>query len=479
MRSLYSKWVWVKALFFICNIFTASTLQLDPKNPAQVRDVAGKVAKELVSMYAVEGQIVSGIPGLLIYPPYYWWEAGAMFGQLIDYWYYTGDSQYNELVKAGILHQIGDLANLMPSNQSKDEGNDDQLFWAFTVMSATELNFTNPPAGTPGWLALSQSVMNQLITRFQLELDRKICNGGLRWQIYPYLNGWNYKNTASNGGMFHLGARLAKYTGNNTYAVWAEKAFDWMIQSPLISSDWQVFDGTDVLKGCVDADHTQWTYNYGIMIGGAAYMYNYTNGSALWRQRLDGFLNHTALFFPQNHNGIMTEICERSELCNIDQLSFKAYLARWLATCAQLAPFTKDRIMPLVQHSARAAAQSCSGGPTGTLCGSRWWWDGFDGKHGVGQQMSALSIINANLVNEVKPPYSQDTGGTSEGDPSAGTGDDQLEWMLHSNATKGDQIGAAILSILVLGVVIVGGLWMSFEGWNDLWVEAKRLWEVR
>jgi hypothetical protein len=54
-----------------------------------------------------DGTIVSGIPGLLTYPPYYWWEAGAMFGQMIDYWYYTGDSTYNDQVKAGLLNQIG------------------------------------------------------------------------------------------------------------------------------------------------------------------------------------------------------------------------------------------------------------------------------------------------------------------------------------------------------------------------------------
>ena len=53
-------------------------------------------------------QVISGIPGLLTYPPYYWWEAGAMFGQLIDYWYYTNDSTYNDMVRDGIMFQIGD-----------------------------------------------------------------------------------------------------------------------------------------------------------------------------------------------------------------------------------------------------------------------------------------------------------------------------------------------------------------------------------
>lgn len=156
----------------------------------------------------------------------------------------------------------------MPANQSKDEGNDDQLFWAFTVMSAAELGFPDPPPDQPGWLALAQSVLNQLVSRW----DMANCHGGLRWQIYQWLDGYNYKNTAANGGMFQLAARLAKYTGNDTYAKYAEQAFDWLVQSPVLTQDWQVYDGSDVLKGCTDADKNQWTYNYGIMIGGAAYV---------------------------------------------------------------------------------------------------------------------------------------------------------------------------------------------------------------
>jgi mannan endo-1,6-alpha-mannosidase len=59
------------------------------------------------------------IPGELP-PPYYWWEAGAMFGQLLHYWNLTGDTQYNDEVKTALLFQIGEQDNYMPSNQSKD-----------------------------------------------------------------------------------------------------------------------------------------------------------------------------------------------------------------------------------------------------------------------------------------------------------------------------------------------------------------------
>ena len=62
----------------------------------------------------------TGIPGLLPHPPYYWWEAGAMFGQMIHYWYLTGDSSYNAVVSEGIQFQVGENKDFMPRNQSKD-----------------------------------------------------------------------------------------------------------------------------------------------------------------------------------------------------------------------------------------------------------------------------------------------------------------------------------------------------------------------
>lgn len=162
----------------------------------------------------------------------------------------------------------------MPNNQSKNEGNDDQVFWAFTMMAAAEYNFPAPPDDKPGWLAMVQSVFNQFVKRYQKEVDDGNCGGGMRWQIYPWLNGWTYKNTASNGGLFHLGARLAMFTQNDTYAEWAEKAYDWMNDSALLDDDGTVNDGMSMTTNppCKEADRTPWTYNYGMIIAGAAYV---------------------------------------------------------------------------------------------------------------------------------------------------------------------------------------------------------------
>lgn len=88
-----------------------------------------------------------------------------MWGTLIDYWHYTGDSTYNDVLSKGIQHQVGDHQDMMPSNWSASMGNDDQAFWGMTALSAAETNFTNPPTGSPGWLALAQAVFNTQAVR--------------------------------------------------------------------------------------------------------------------------------------------------------------------------------------------------------------------------------------------------------------------------------------------------------------------------
>lgn len=112
----------------------------------------------------------------------------------------------------------------MPANQTHSEGNDDQAFWGLAAIAAAEMNFQNPPAKKPQWLALAQAVFNEQIDRW----DPQNCNGGLRWQIFPFNSGYDYKNSISNGCLFHLAARLARYTGNQTYLTYAERSFEWI-----------------------------------------------------------------------------------------------------------------------------------------------------------------------------------------------------------------------------------------------------------
>jgi len=41
-----------------------------------------------------------------------------MFGQLIHYWYLTGDTTYNQVVSQAIQFQVGTNNDFMPQNQT-------------------------------------------------------------------------------------------------------------------------------------------------------------------------------------------------------------------------------------------------------------------------------------------------------------------------------------------------------------------------
>jgi len=431
----------------------AQAIQLDLQSTDSIKAAAKIVAHGMVQYYT--GNNTGDVPGNLP-SPYYWWEAGAMFGSLVDYWYYTGDTSYNEITTQALLFQVGPNNDFMPPNQTKTEGNDDQSFWGMAAMSAAEEKFPNPPADQPQWLALAQAVFNSQALRW----DTTSCGGGLKWQIFTFNNGYNYKNAISNGCFFNMGARLAMYTGNQTYADWAERMWDWVEAIGLMSPTYQFFDGTDDTQNCSSINHIQWSYNAGVYLLGAANMYNYTNGSQIWEQRIQGILTASNVFFSQKVPNVMFEVaCEPNGECNVDQRSFKGYLARWMAATIKMAPFTYDLIMPKLQASAQAAAAQCSGGADGNTCGLQWTQGAkYDGSFGVGEQMSAMEVIQSNLITKVAGPVTNNTGGTSKGNPSAGTGGDNPIAVEAATITTGDKAGAGFLTVLIL-VGMVGGAW--------------------
>lgn len=397
-----------------------------------------------------------------------------MFGTLIDYYSLTGDATYNAATTQALLHQAGDDADFMPKNQTSTEGNDDQGFWAMAAMSAAENNFPNPPADQPQWLALVQAVFNEYATRW----DTATCNGGLRWQIFTFNNGFNYKNSISNGCFFNIAARLARYTGNQTYADWAEKVYDWEVATDLISPAGAVYDGASVAgsDNCTKHDRNQWSYNAGIFLHGASVMYNFTGGDGVWKQRVTGLLGETTQVFF-NQSVMVEQACESVELCDVDQQSFKGYLARWMAGTTQMAPFTAPIITPLLRASASGAAKACSGSPAsgfagipGTACGFKWTTGGFDEGVGVGQQMNALSAIMYTLVvgddegagagaGKVASPVTSSTGGTSVGNANAGM--QTTSPFRELPAIKmGDRVAAGFLTTAMVLSVIGGSVFV-------------------
>lgn len=234
-----------------------------------------------------------------------------------------------------------------------------------------------------------------------IRLHLRTDSSRLKWQIFPSNNGYDYKSTIANAAFMQLSARLARYTGNATYAEWAEKAFDWLESTGFINSTtWLVNDGAGDLTNCTQVDQAHWTYNAAASMYASAVMYNIT-ASPIWAERVNGLVATAAktFFTPySNATNIMYEAqCELSNSCDTDQFSFKAYLSRWMGKSALIVSNLTSTVRPLLEFSASAAAQACSGNGNNT-CGVKWYVGGYDGVYGLGQYLSAIETIQSLLV---------------------------------------------------------------------------------
>jgi mannan endo-1,6-alpha-mannosidase len=188
-----------------------------------------------------------------------------------------------------------------------------------------------------------------------------------------------------------------------------------------------------------------------------------TNGDPVWKDRVEKLANQTlGTFFPKN---VAFEIpCEGQKgACTADMLSFKGYVHRWLSVVTQVAPFTRQQILPVLRESAAAAVRQCTGGESGRRCGF-YWSEGVyvdpavDQTTGAGEAMNVLAAVSSLLIEEAPGPVTAANGGISEGNPNAGGRGDIDDYL--RPITTGDRVGAGILTVLMLGVSISTFGWM-------------------
>ncbi|KAJ5469574.1 hypothetical protein N7539_009192 [Penicillium diatomitis] len=388
------QWESSLAVALLCG--SASAVAFNAKDEASVKNAASVAANNTIALY--NGRNTSDIPGKWAGA---WYPGGVMFDTLINYWYFTGDSTYNKVVSDGMYWQAGNDSDFFPSNYSQSLGNSDQLVWGFAAMSAAEMNFTRN-SSRPSWTTMAENVFNTQVARW----DTHNCKGGMRTGIWPYQEDYQLKDALSNGGLFELAARLAHSTSNKTYSEWAEKIWTWSGTTSLLDVDaGSVSDSTTCDSNCSKRSTSlEWSWNYGVFLSGAAYMYNMTNGDKKWKTGIDNLLNATTLlFFPTDGFGladgkIMIEMaCEPSNTCDQSQVVLRSTFIQSLVQTALKAPYTLSKIVPLLQGSASAAAITCTGGKS-NLCDGPWYME----KNGVNgtteDQMAALSIFTSNLI---------------------------------------------------------------------------------
>ncbi|PIG79904.1 endo mannanase [Aspergillus arachidicola] len=441
MRCLSFCQVGLAVLVFLSGQGALANLGIDVNNVDSLKQAGKAVAAPMMDFYRKNE--TEGIPGKLTDT---WYVAGSMFMTLIQYWQASGDDTYNAVVSNDLMFQAGENYDYYSKNVSDWLGNDDQMFWGLATITASEAGFPEI-SGKPSWTSLARVVFNMEVERW----DKSACNGGMRWQLWPYQEGYTMKNAISNGGLFELAARLARFTKNETYSEWADRIWDWSASTPLLQTDrWYIADSTSNLNNCSDAGDQQWSYNYGTYLAGAAFMYNHTNGSDKWLKRVDGLLDSVlTTFFPKEGNGVvLSEVaCEPILTCDRNQLCFKGYVAMWLAFTAIL-----------LQGSAAAISKQCSGGDQ-NLCGERWYSTEPVGPTGLEVQMAALGGITSNLMLfEAQSPK------TIESNPNA----TETEIDHHSDEepnkpkpiTTGDRAGAGIITVVVAIAVAGTVVWM-------------------
>ncbi|KAM7184094.1 glycosyl hydrolase [Rhypophila sp. PSN 637] len=424
---------------------------------------AKTLAEDLIALY--EGNKPGKIPGILPGPPvdssgpYYWWQAGAFMSTYLDYYRLTGDDTYNEIVAEGLIWQTGPNYDYLPPNQTASIGNDDQCFWASAALGAAEAGLPDVK-GKPSWAEIAETALS---TMAHPSRHDDTCDGGLRWQIPPTNVGYDYKNTLSNACYLSLAARVAKFTGNETYADIAGDTWDWLVNVGFIDEEnYRVYDGGHVQTNCSDVNKAQFSINSALLVQGAAYMFNQTNDK-VWRDRLTRITDATLEnFFPDD---VAFELpCEaRRETCTIDMRAFKGITHRYLAAATELAPFLAEGVLPVLKKSTEAAVKTCTGGESGRECSFYWSEDkyvkpeavGKVGPFNVGEQMNVLAAVGSLLVDPA-------TGGPASPVTSGDDKDSENEEATETNTGAGPNetgpsgSGASKFEVGVMTVMVVG-----------------------
>jgi mannan endo-1,6-alpha-mannosidase len=90
--------------------------------------------------------------------------------------------------------------------------------------------------------------------------------------------------------------------------------------------------------------------------------------------------------------------CELGQNCNEEIGVYRSVLARALGDIATFAPYLKTSVTPKIQKSATSAAKKCNGNSAkDTFCNFSWLSSQNTAFTGLGQQISALQIVLANL----------------------------------------------------------------------------------
>jgi mannan endo-1,6-alpha-mannosidase len=108
-------------------------ITIDVNDPDSFKTSASTVASDMMTYYANRDS--KAIPGKFDGT---WWEGGAMFMGLIQYWHWTGDTTWNDQVNAGMVWQAGSAGDFFTANYTAS-----LVRWSFSLVACRCLALTS------------------------------------------------------------------------------------------------------------------------------------------------------------------------------------------------------------------------------------------------------------------------------------------------------------------------------------------------
>jgi len=413
------------ALISLPFLVQAASPTLDLANGPAIKAAAGQALSNLLKYYSPN-------PGGnfdTIQTP--WHESGMIWGTFFDYTTWGGDAQFDNLVTSALTNlSYGPTQDFLDGQASGQQGllgkwNDDILWPAQAIAAGGEIYGANSimPGANGPWITTPQKTLEEVYSPDQMD---DLCGGGIYWSRNRNGQKNDYKSVITHLEYISTAARAYIANQNETNIDTAVSLLAWLFNNGLGSlSDGLIYDGVST-SNCLSITGSQWSYNYGELIGALAWMHKATGNQTYLDMASPFVATSLSKFAP---NGVIEELCEPSGTCNRDQQGFKAIYVRNLAYLARETSNQNDinSIKSVIGTTVAAMVQnSCD---TSWNCGGNWTTDKgpvlyVRSQHvsaallvaslGIFQQSTGAGLIPANInAPQVDGTFNTTTGASS------------------------------------------------------------------
>jgi len=297
-----------------------------------------------------------------------WWNAANAITVLVNYSAVSGSTDY--------LPAIENTFSLNSRQGFLNSFYDDEGWWALAWVRAYDLT------QNPDYLNMASSIFDDMTGGWD-----DVCGGGIWWS-----KDRTYKNAIANELFLSVAAHLANRVTDPdlqaSYADWADREWQWFLQSGMINAQNLINDGLTRDGTCRNNGQTTWTYNQGVILGGLVELYQQSQDPSLPQAAQDIAL--AAINGLSDSCGILHDYhCEPQ--CGADTVQFKGIFVRNVMALNDA--FPDDRYVQFV----RANTDSIWNKDRGPAYEFGQVWSGpFNpDNHAAASQTSALDAIVA------------------------------------------------------------------------------------